>query len=193
MNVPRMRRDKEVLCRAPPRFLTDCPPSQTKRRALLYRVAHRDRHRSYSAGQRMASIATYGSSPHWNAARVGRGSRLCVWQPVQWLGLRHECAGPDRAGDESRSTSRLARIRVDARYRCGDDRVWVGSIHTSSKDMVQRALLYASPVGLVPCPTLAVAIGFALLGNGLGPRVWSLTLGSARAVLRPVTACCVSA
>ena len=40
------------------------------------------------------------------------------------------------------------------------------------------AYLYASPVGLVPCPTLAVAIGFALVGNGLGSRVWSLTLGA---------------
>jgi hypothetical protein len=38
--------------------------------------------------------------------------------------------------------------------------------------------MYASPVGLLPCPTLAVAIGFALLGNGLGSRVWSLTLAS---------------
>ena len=40
------------------------------------------------------------------------------------------------------------------------------------------AYLYASPVGLVPCPTLAVAIGFALLGNGLGSRVWSLALAA---------------
>jgi len=40
------------------------------------------------------------------------------------------------------------------------------------------AYLYASPVGLVPCPTLAVAIGFALLGNGLGSRVWSFTLAA---------------
>jgi hypothetical protein len=40
------------------------------------------------------------------------------------------------------------------------------------------AYLYAAPVGLVPCPTLAVAIGFALVGNGLGSRVWSLTLGA---------------
>jgi hypothetical protein len=40
------------------------------------------------------------------------------------------------------------------------------------------AYLYASPVGLVPCPTLAVAIGFALVGNGLGSRVWSLTLAA---------------
>jgi len=40
------------------------------------------------------------------------------------------------------------------------------------------AYLYAAPVGLVPCPTLAVAIGFALLGNGLGSRVWGLTLAA---------------
>jgi len=40
------------------------------------------------------------------------------------------------------------------------------------------AYLYASPVGLIPCPTLAVAIGFALLGNGLGSRVWSVTLAA---------------
>ena len=38
------------------------------------------------------------------------------------------------------------------------------------------AYLYAAPVGLVPCPTLAVAVGFALVGNGLGSRVWSCTL-----------------
>jgi hypothetical protein len=31
--------------------------------------------------------------------------------------------------------------------------------------------LYASPVGLVPCPSLSIAIGFALLG-GLGDRRW---------------------
>lgn len=40
------------------------------------------------------------------------------------------------------------------------------------------AYLYAAPVGLVPCPTLAVVIGFALLGGGLGSRTWSLTLAA---------------
>ncbi|HSK00211.1 MAG TPA: hypothetical protein VK932_03180 [Kofleriaceae bacterium] len=40
------------------------------------------------------------------------------------------------------------------------------------------AYLYAAPVGLVPCPTLAIAIGFALLGGGLGARAWSLTLAA---------------
>jgi hypothetical protein len=40
------------------------------------------------------------------------------------------------------------------------------------------AYLYASPIGLVPCPSLAVAIGFALVGNGLGARAWSLTLAA---------------
>lgn len=38
------------------------------------------------------------------------------------------------------------------------------------------AYLYAAPVGIVPCPTLAVAIGLALLGHGLGARAWSLAL-----------------
>jgi len=36
--------------------------------------------------------------------------------------------------------------------------------------------LYAAPVGLVPCPTLAVVIGLALLAGGLGRRAWTLTL-----------------
>jgi len=40
------------------------------------------------------------------------------------------------------------------------------------------AYLYASPVGLVPCPTLALVIGFALLGNGLGSRVWGVALAA---------------
>jgi len=39
--------------------------------------------------------------------------------------------------------------------------------------------LYASPMGLIPCPTLALAIGLALLGNGLGSRAWSLILATA--------------
>ena len=139
-------------------------------------MAHRDRHCCYSPDQRMASIATHGSSPHWNAARVGHGPRLCIWQSVQWVGLRSECAGPDRPGDESRSTSRLAWIRVDAPNRCGHDRVWW--LYPHFLEGHATAYLYASPVGLVPCPTLAVAIGFALLGNGLGSRVWSLTLAA---------------
>jgi hypothetical protein len=40
------------------------------------------------------------------------------------------------------------------------------------------AYLYAAPTGVVPCPTLAVVIGFTLLGNGLGARAWALTLAA---------------
>ncbi len=40
------------------------------------------------------------------------------------------------------------------------------------------ACLIAAPLGLVPCPTLAAAIGFALLGGGLGARAWGLALGA---------------
>jgi hypothetical protein len=38
--------------------------------------------------------------------------------------------------------------------------------------------LYAAPTGLVPCPTLSVVIGFALLVGGLGSRGWSLILAA---------------
>lgn len=37
--------------------------------------------------------------------------------------------------------------------------------------------LFAAPVGLVPCPTLAVVLGFGLLGGGFGSRGWSFTAG----------------
>jgi hypothetical protein len=47
------------------------------------------------------------------------------------------------------------------------------------RDHSPWAYLYGSPVGLVPCPTLALVIGFALLGGGLGTRVWSFILAAA--------------
>jgi hypothetical protein len=33
--------------------------------------------------------------------------------------------------------------------------------------------LYAAPTGLIPCPTLSVIIGFALLAGGFASRTWS--------------------
>jgi hypothetical protein len=36
--------------------------------------------------------------------------------------------------------------------------------------------LFSAPAGLIPCPTLSFTIGFALLANGFGSRVWSITL-----------------
>ncbi len=38
--------------------------------------------------------------------------------------------------------------------------------------------LVAAPVGLVPCPTLAMTLGFALLGGGFQSRAWALALGA---------------
>jgi len=38
--------------------------------------------------------------------------------------------------------------------------------------------LYSAPTGLIPCPTLSIAIGLALLLNGLDSRVWSAILGA---------------
>jgi hypothetical protein len=36
--------------------------------------------------------------------------------------------------------------------------------------------LYEAPTGLIPCPTLSITIGFALLANGMSSRAWSLLL-----------------
>jgi hypothetical protein len=36
--------------------------------------------------------------------------------------------------------------------------------------------LYASPMGLIPCPTLSLVIGFTLLFQGFSSRKWILTL-----------------
>jgi len=39
--------------------------------------------------------------------------------------------------------------------------------------------LYKAPTGLVPCPTLSLVIGVALVTDGLGSRAWSLVLAAA--------------
>lgn len=39
--------------------------------------------------------------------------------------------------------------------------------------------LYAAPTGLVPCPSLSVAVGLGLLAGGLGDRTWSWILAGA--------------
>jgi len=36
--------------------------------------------------------------------------------------------------------------------------------------------LYAAPTGLIPCPTLSLVVGFALLTRGFSSRAWTLTL-----------------
>ena len=38
---------------------------------------------------------------------------------------------------------------------------------------------YAAPTGLIPCPTLSVVTGFALVYKGFKSHVWALTIGSA--------------
>ncbi|HXI58001.1 MAG TPA: hypothetical protein VNO55_18175 [Polyangia bacterium] len=39
--------------------------------------------------------------------------------------------------------------------------------------------LVAAPTGVIPCPTLSLSTGFALLAGGLGSRAWSVVLGGA--------------
>jgi hypothetical protein len=37
---------------------------------------------------------------------------------------------------------------------------------------------FAAATGVLPCPTLSLVVGFALLGGGLGSKVWSLLLAA---------------
>lgn len=39
--------------------------------------------------------------------------------------------------------------------------------------------LYAAPMGIIPCPTLALVIGFTLVAGGFASRAWSFTLAAA--------------
>lgn len=45
------------------------------------------------------------------------------------------------------------------------------------EDASWTAYLYRAPTGLVPCPTLSLVVGFALLANGFSSRLWSIVLG----------------
>jgi hypothetical protein len=54
---------------------------------------------------------------------------------------------------------------------------WVYPHFLTSESALTR--LYAAPLGLVPSPTIALVIGFALLAGGFGARAWSAALGAA--------------
>ena len=41
----------------------------------------------------------------------------------------------------------------------------------------QLDYLYSAPTGLIPCPTLSILIGFALLYRGCSSPIWTMTLG----------------
>jgi hypothetical protein len=41
------------------------------------------------------------------------------------------------------------------------------------------AYLYSAPTGLIPCPTLSIVIGLALVLGGCGSRAWSIVAGIA--------------
>ncbi|HEY0987386.1 MAG TPA: hypothetical protein VGD80_10060 [Kofleriaceae bacterium] len=53
-----------------------------------------------------------------------------------------------------------------------------GAFYPHFLDAPPLAYAYSAPVGLIPCPTLALVVGFALLGNGLGARAWTLVLAT---------------
>ena len=88
----------------------------------------------------------------------------------------------------------IAAALVGLARRLGPDRVHGGATSDKAVGAVMIAFawlyphfldappatyLYAAPMGLIPCPTLALVIGFALLSGGLASRAWSFTLAAA--------------
>jgi hypothetical protein len=80
----------------------------------------------------------------------------------------------------------LARRGRDDRVRRGPSwALWAGGaslafgwVYPHFLDAHPAVYLFAAPLGLVPCPTLAAAIGAALLGGALGARAFSLALAA---------------
>lgn len=86
----------------------------------------------------------------------------------------------------------LAAALVGIASRMGSERAARGPAATTAVGVVMIAFgwlyphfltfgpvtryLVAAPMGLIPCPTLSLVIGFALLAGGLGSRAWSIVL-----------------
>jgi hypothetical protein len=90
----------------------------------------------------------------------------------------------------------LAVFSLALASRCASERVALGSLAYTivGGGMVAFAwfyphflvgaplrYLYAAPIGLIPCPSFVIVVGFALLGGGFGNRAWSWTLAVASA------------
>jgi hypothetical protein len=91
----------------------------------------------------------------------------------------------------------LAVLLVGVSARLGSDRVRMAApaVFAAGAAMVAFAWSYphflesrppavyfvAAPMGVIPCPTLSLVIGFTLLFGGLGSRAWSVALVAAGA------------
>ena len=126
--------------------------------------------------ERMAPITAHRSSPDRDAARVGRGRRHRICESIQWVGFHRECVGDDCARDARGRRLVSLGFGVDVRHRAGDGCVWVGLPALPGRTGNRLSVRLTGRTGSLS--TLAVAIGFALLGNGLGSRAWALTLAA---------------
>ena len=78
------------------------------------------------------------------------------------------------------ATSISAPLNVDAgRYGAsGATMCAVGWVYPHFLDGPAWQYLYAAPLGLLPCPTLAFLVGVSLLANSFGSKTWSILVGS---------------
>ncbi len=120
-----------------------------------------------AAGALLALPVLSVSTAAWTTGNLFNGALLLVVAGVLAIAAAIEPPGPIRRGPAWAVAAGSAAIAL----------AWAYPHFLTTQPM--WAYLFAAPIGLVPCPTLMLVLGFGLVGGGLGSRTWSLTAASA--------------
>lgn len=120
-----------------------------------------------AAGALLALPLLSASTAAWMTGNIFNGALLLVVAGMVVIAAAVEPPGPVRPGPAWAMTAGSAAIVFAWAYPhfLPTHPAWV--------------YLFAAPIGLVPCPTLALVLGLGLLSGGLGSRLWSLVVASA--------------
>lgn len=116
-----------------------------------------------TAGALLALPVLSASAAAWMGGNPFNTVVLLVVAAALALAAMRQSPGPVRLGPEWSSVGGGAVIVF----------AWVYPHFLSSHPA--WVYLFAAPLGLVPCPTLSLVLGFGLLAGGFGSRAWSLT------------------
>ena len=114
----------------------------------------------------------------WYSPLVCKHHRVVVRKPIQWWRLRGTGDGYCGARDWLR-TERIS-IAPPRLVWPGATLIGFGWIYPHFLEgQAWWPHLYATPLGVVPCPTLATTIGISLVLGAFGSRAWAAVLAPA--------------